>query len=485
MRPSRIFFAVLAIVAFVTTASTYFPRPLTLTSGPSPFASCTVGGPGTVYVNAEVEPWIAVNPTEPQNLIGVVQQDRWNNGGAHGLTTMVSHDGGATWSETFAHFSFCSGGTVANGGDFDRASDPWVSFGPDGTAYQISLSASANLTTSAILVSRSLDGGNTWSDPATLIRETSAFNFNDKESITADPNIAGNVYAVWDRSRIPSDTASLSALNSFAFRGDIMFSRTTDGGLTWSAARAIYHPRSLDFTIANQITVLPDGTLVDTFTDFHGSGVNSPGIFVELIRSTDQGVTWSSPMIVDHLRAVSVVDPDTGFPLRTGDIIPDAAVDRASGKLYLVWQDSRFSGGAHADIAYTESSDGGFTWSPTVKINQTTNDAAAFTASVAVAADGTVGVTYYDLRNNTPAPGLPTDYWLVHCHSGCTNSANWSEAHLSGPFDMETAPISRGYFVGDYEGLAASGNDFLAFFVATNSGNTANRTDVFFTSVGP
>ena len=70
----------------------------TLVSGPSPFAGCTVGGPGTNYVNAEVEPYVAVNPANPTNYIGVWQQDRWSNGGAHGLMSAASFDGGATWS---------------------------------------------------------------------------------------------------------------------------------------------------------------------------------------------------------------------------------------------------------------------------------------------------------------------------------------------------------------------------------------------------
>jgi hypothetical protein len=171
--------------------------------------------------------------------------------------------------------------------------------------------------------------------------------------------------------------------------------------------------------------------------------------------------------------------------VRTGDITPDIAVDPNSGALYVVWQDSRFSGGAHDDIAFSMSTDGGMTWSTPVKINQTANDAAAFTASVDVTADGTVGVTYYDFRNNTPDAGLPTDYWFIHCHGTCTDPSNWSETHVAGPFDMETAPVARGYFVGDYEGLTSSGNNFLPFFIQTNTGNTANRTDAFFTSVGP
>src|SRR5206468_437608 len=74
-------------------AGTFTVAPLTLVSGPSPFAGCTVGAaPGSVlYPNAEEEPWVDVNPTNPSNLIAAWQQDRWSDGGAHGLVTAVSH----------------------------------------------------------------------------------------------------------------------------------------------------------------------------------------------------------------------------------------------------------------------------------------------------------------------------------------------------------------------------------------------------------
>lgn len=482
--PLTVFVVVLTLLASSGGALVYASPSTTLVSGPSPFANCTIGGPGTNYVNAEVEPRVAVNPTNPSNIVGVFQQDRWSNGGAHGLVTGVSHDGGSTWSRTWAHFSSCSGGTSANGGNYDRASDPWVSFSPIGDVYQISLSASADLITSAILVSRSSDGGDTWSEPITLRRDSSAFNFNDKESITADPTDASDVYAVWDRSRFPSDNADFNALHSFAFRGDIWFSRTTNGGVTWESARAIFAPKSNEATVGNQIVVLPNGTLVDIFNLEKGSGINAPGFFEAVIRSTDKGVTWSRPIIISKDMSVAVTDPDTGAAVRTGAGLPDIAVDRTTGTLYAVWADGRFSKGAHDDIALSRSTDGGLTWSAPVKVNQTTNNAAAFTPSVYVAANGTVGVTSYDFRNNTAAVGVPTDYWLVHCFAGadCTNQANWSETHVAGSFDIETAPVSRGYFLGDYEGLTSvesGSNPFLPFFVQTNTGNTANRTDVF------
>jgi hypothetical protein len=108
---------------------------------------------------------------------------------------------------------------------------------------------------------------------------------------------------------------------------------------------------------------------------------------------------------------------------------------------------------------------------------------AAFTATVHVADDGTIGVSYYDFRNNTNSQPLDTDYWLVHSHDG---GATWTdETRIGGPFDMKTAPDARGFFVGDYEGLTAVGNGFLPFFVQANSGDPSDPTDVFSTRVVP
>src|SRR5213083_2388745 len=253
--------------------------PLTIISGPSPFAGCTIGASGapgeTLYPNAEEEPWLDVNPTNSNNMISVRQQDRWSNGGAHGLATGVTHNGGLTWNTNFAHFSECAGGTTANGGDYERASDPWVSFAPNGNAYQISLSFDANTARNGVLVSKSANGGDTWSEPISLIRDSGnrdvSYAFNDKESITADPTNSSYAYAVWDRFTTPSGTslASIEGLiHSRSFREPVWFSRTTDGGQTWEPARIIYDRSEFNGTIGNQIVVLPNGDLINIFDEF-------------------------------------------------------------------------------------------------------------------------------------------------------------------------------------------------------------------------
>jgi hypothetical protein len=491
--------------AFGGSAGVLPVAPLTTASGPSPFAGCTAGqAPGSVlYPNAEEEPWVDVNPTNPLNLIAVWQQDRWSDGGAHGLVTAVSHNGGASWARTFPHFSVCAGGTAANGGDYDRASDPWVSFGPDGTAYQVSLSFNANDATNAVLGSYSTNGGDTWSEPWTIIRDSGnrdvAYAFNDKESVTADATTPGYAYAVWDRFVTPSGTSRESIegmIHSASFREPIWFSRTTDGGKTWEPARNIYDRSEFNGTIGSQIVVAGNGDLLDFFDEFfiHKNAQGARGEWMSLIRSTDKGMTWDrrSTMIAPSRERVAF-DPDTGRNIRAEGGLPEVAIDRASGALYVVWQDASFSG--VDEIAFSMSTDNGHTWSTPIKVNQTPRSSTAanqqaFVAGVHVAADGTVAATYYDFRNNDASPGVPTDYWIVHCHASCTNPASWNgnENRLTTTsFDIEQAPAARGpfgYFLGEYEGLTNIGNAFVPVFVAVNNGNLGNRTDVFATTVG-
>lgn len=464
-------------------------KKLTVVSKATPFSPGCEGAPqtGTVYPNAEVEPWVAVNPQNSKRIVGVWQQDRYSNGGARGLLAAVSFNGGSSWQVSMAPFSRCSGGNAQNGGDYERASDPWVTFSPNGDVYQIAIAFNDSNPTNAVLVSKSTDGGKTWSNPVTLIRDTSPTVFNDKESITADPNDSRFVYAVWDRLVFPSEQARGRAPErAIGFRGPTWFARTTDGGQTWEAPRIIFDPGEVNQTISNQIVVRPQakgGELINLF-DLIYNAKNAQGVRgfnIAVIRSADRGLTWSGPIIISKQVLFDVVrDPDTGIPVRTGDIVPDIAVDPNSGNLYVVWQDQRFSPtGAH-HIAFSMSTDGGLTWTPPVRVDKAPLNVHAFTASVHVAADGTVGVTYYDFRRHTPASSiLETDYWFVHCHSNCTDPENWAETHIAGPFDMRGAPFARGYFVGDYEGLASAGNVFLPFFVQVNTGSVSNRTDVF------
>ncbi|MFP3505990.1 sialidase family protein [Burkholderia sp. SIMBA_062] len=445
-------------------------------SGPSPFAACTIGGPGTNYVNAEVEPWLSVNPANPTNMIAVWQQDRWSNGGAHGLVAGYTFDGGATWARTPQPFSACAPGGLK----YERASDPWASFGPDGTAYSVSISFNQSNNANAVAASVSTDGGQTWSSPAVLIanNEPTTQFFNDKESVTANPVKPGTAYAVWDRLELPNGNPYAN-LHTAAYRGPTLFSKTVDGGKTWSKANVIVHVPSRQQTIGNQIVVDPKtGTLYDFFDLIQPPFSKAAGK-VAFIKSTDDGATWTKPQVIAGLQTVGVTDPNTGEPVRTGDIIPEPAIDPASGQLYVVWQDSRFNGGKYDEIAVSTSKDGGASWSAPMQLNTPTGRP-AFNPSVRVDNAGAVMVTYYDFRDlqagNTTT--LPTGFWRKISHDGGTTFAD--ERRVGGPFDMRLAPNAEGFFIGDYQGLdVLPSSSFHPLFVQT-TGNLTNRTDVFF-----
>jgi len=180
-----------------------------------------------------------------------------------------------------------------------------------------------------------------------------------------------------------------------------------------------------------------------------------------LSHTADAGATWS-PLTV------------TGIP-------------PAQCKNNLAFRDATnglvaASDGTTAPVVY-RTTDGGRTWSVPVKVNKTPNGTLAFTPAVDVLPNGTVAVTYYDLRHNTPNPNtLLADNFVVHSHNG---GQTWSEARLTPhSFNLDTAPFARGLFLGDYQGLAHTTGAFQALFVRTNN-SLNNRTDVFSTRITP
>lgn len=94
---------------------------------------------------------------------------------------------------------------------------------------------------------------------------------------------------------------------------------------------------------------------------------------------------------------------------------------------------------------------------------------------MAVNQDGTIAVTYYDLRNiDDSTSELLADCWMVTSPDAVT----FTESHMSGSFDMHLAPkVTLGYFLGDYQSLLSAGSTFMPFYAETNAG-TAVSTDV-------
>jgi len=457
-----------------------------LVSGPSPFSNChNRRSDDTSYLNSEVEPFVASNPTSlgtgRVNLVAVWQQDRLLHGLAAGIGSAFSEDGGRTWAETQLPFTSC----VTGGASFNRVTDPWVSIGPDGTVYAAAVAEQNNYGVSrsvtGVLVSTSLDGGRSWSSAQML----GGTNGADKASITADPTRPGVAYAVWRETDIHSGD-------------DEWISRTSDAGRTWSPQAILIAGNGERFTVGDQIVVDRHREILYDFfdlasrtSDAHQACGNkaarhlcyrmvgeaqSSDVYassIAFIRSTDGGKTWTQPRSMT--RDLSAGPPDAYVPPRTGRYVPAAAISPSTGDLVVVWQDARFNHGAFDGIVEAGSRDGGKRWSRPRLVSGTVHR--AFTPAVQIDFRGNIGISYYTLQAPyTSSRPLWTQYWF-RCIGRTSRLAR--PVQLGTRFDIKTAPPLSGYFVGDYEGITALHHSFEAVFVKANTGNLDNRTDVY------
>jgi len=376
--------------------------------------------------DTQVEPDIAIDPNDASIVVAVVQQGRFDSNGASvdpGFAT--SQDGGRSWTA-----GNLPGLTVAVGGAFERASDPAVAIGPDGSVYAEALLVDVTDCRSAVSVLRSDDHGLTFGAPVLVEDDSACALFNDKSWIAVDtfagsPHF-GRIYAAWDR--IDSTAGSAPTLLRFS----------DDRGATWSGLVTVSDPAA--GTVGALPVVQPNGDVTVVY-DLYGPPTGEVSQ-----TSHDGGAHFDAPVTIGTIQSSGVPD------MRTGAGLPAAAVDPITGALYTVWTDGRFRSDGRDDIVLSTSTDGGTSWGPLRVVNpfRLGDEVSHFTPAVA-AHGGAALVSYRTRRSDSRRVDMR---YVASSDGGSTFSR---ERRLGRNTDLDRAATAGGRpFLGDYMGLAAS-----------------------------
>lgn len=144
---------------------------------------------------------------------------------------------------------------------------------------------------------------------------------------------------------------TLHALYADPFIGDsIGYRRSTDGGATWSEPTTVWALTIPGKSLANtSLFAAGDGTLHAAWQVNGGTRGSSDtsSLTIMYARSTDNGVTWASPLWEFNAHETSYGDP--------------TIFEDHRGRLHLVWNGAAGTSGGRY---YSWSDDGGISWAP-------------------------------------------------------------------------------------------------------------------------
>lgn len=432
---------------------------------------------GTFDSISENEPSIAVNPTDSTKLIAGM------------------HTFGFEWAffECVAYRSSNSGsgwvGPIAMSpllpGDF--CSDPVVSWSSDGTrAYYTHMSIRSDFSTADIVVSTSTDGGATWSAPVVNF-SGSLTDFMDKPWIAADkdPAAPNNVYA--------STTVFTSAGGC-----KILFSRSTDGGATWSPAVLMALSSVCSPIVVQGSNISADaGLLVVAWYDSLINGWLDGNFAIRAKQSTDKGVTFTSKTIYASPSDTELpffLCPGVSFHRVWPSMFPRVDVRTISGTPHVGIAFSANTEGAGtqdcSDVLLAFSRNGGANYS-IKKVSQETDNSAQYFPDVAIEGDGTMHVLWQDGRDTlkqfdpafTPSltyfeflftlDGEPVPNLLYRIFYSALKSDNTLSPERVA---VDRFSASDFFFLGDYNDVVIGGNNL--YFVYTDRRDGGGVTDI-------
>jgi hypothetical protein len=364
------------------------------------------------------ETWIAVSPTDPDIVLAIAQQ---GDGSPtlpvrFGVSTFISRDGARTWVP------------VSLPQPPATPFDPMTAFGPDGRLYVmtgvIGGEFAAMVTQngppkSTIRFWSSADNGFSWDGPTDL--ESSVDPDHMRMIVDmSNTRTRGRIYVAWN------DVADRFVRDQY----EVFLQWSDDHGKTFNAPRLIGTGTDGKL-VATEPVVLSDGTLLVTWYQYFNplARRDNERMPMYVARSTDGGRTFAPAEKIfefgPHVWRARVTEFSRAFslPIVTADT---SSRSQYRDRIYITWDD--VSGGT-SNIWFVRSLDRGRTWSRPMKINDNGPAPSSgvvdfrMTPVVAVAPDGTIGLAWYDRRNDPQR--MCWDYYAAFStDGGATFGAN-------------------------------------------------------------
>ncbi len=382
-----------------------------------------------------VQPSLAINPRDPNNLLGASKVQPAASGPAISLVpcTYASFDRGHTWQN--------NGILPLPPGYILGSSDLSVAFDPQGYGY---VAATEHGTSGGgVLVWRTDDGGHNFNAPVIFAIE---------EKLTPDePWLAidkdGTLYLAFDY------VSSQSKPGSAGTDKGVALSRSFDHGASFEKPRVISDPRS-EHQAGQPVVTIGPGKAIHVLYSYSDE---RDDYYLALVNSPDDGQHWDTPITIPHVPR-KLPQP---YPWMHNQAT--SAVDPVDGTYYVAYYAYR-TGGKQLDIQLTSSHNNGKTWSALLSPTSTlrAGEAVPYQAQLAVSSRGTVYLSYYAYANGHMNVVLARA--LKH---GATLDV--SRQISDAPFDPS---LSSDYSLGDYQGLAMDSDAIHPFWTDTRTGHT-------------
>jgi hypothetical protein len=359
-----------------------------------------------------------------------------------------STDGGQTWTRGQLNSSYGVWG------------DPVIDVDNQGNFYYFHLSNTPNDGwLDRIVCQKSVDKGSTWSDGSYVGLNGKD---HDKQWSVIDRR-NNNIYLTWTqfdeypRSGNPPDPDCISV---------ILFSKSLDGGETWSEPKRINkfsgECRDDDNSVGGAVPAVgPNGEIYVSWTGPKGILFN---------RSFDEGETWLDEEIqIDSMPGgwdidIPGISRCNGFPVTKCDL----SGGPNHGTIYVNWSDQR-NGVDNTDIWLSKSMNGGDTWSLPSKVNNdNSNHHQFFTWMDIDQMNGNLHFIFYDRRNYL---GDQTDVFLAFSNDGGDSFSNKK-------ISEEPFLPNRDIFFGDYNNITVHNNIVRPIWTRLHEGKISVWTDV-------